>query len=63
MANKKFDNNGQVALWNATSNSGLDYFKGTLEIDGKQYNIALFTQEGVEGTNKPVLKGKVDEKK
>lgn len=63
MANKQYDNNGQVALWNATSTSGLDYFKGSVEINGKQYNIALFKQDGAEGTNKPVLKGKIDEKK
>ncbi len=62
MSNQKFDNEKRISIWEAEAQSGLQYFNGTVMIDGVDYVISLFNNES-ENPKAPVLTGRIEVKK
>lgn len=59
MADKKFDNNNTVSLWEKEAKSGNTYLSGVVYVDNIPYTITLFHNETTSPTQ-PVLKGKIE---
>ncbi len=45
MAEKKFNNEGKVSIWEKTSKAGKQYYSGTAYVGNVAYNVTLFENE------------------
>lgn len=59
MAEKKFDNNNTVALWEKVAKSGNTYLSGVVYVGNVPHRITLFTNEATSETH-PVYKGFIE---
>lgn len=45
----------KTGLWKTTSKNGKNYYKGSLEIEGKKYSVALFKNDNKTSDKSPDL--------
>ncbi len=58
---KQFDTNGAISLWKRVRKSdGQEFLSGTVELDGRMYNIILNYAES-DNPKAPVLRGRMTE--
>lgn len=49
------ENKLKTGLWETTSKNGKKYYKGSLEIEGKKYSVALFRNDNKTSEKSPDL--------
>lgn len=49
------ENKLKTGLWKTTSKNGKNYYKGSLEIEGKKYSVALFKNDNKTSEKSPDL--------
>ena len=60
MAEKKtFDNTNRVSMWNAVTSTGKDYLRGTVNVEGIEYNISLFPNDYKNTEKHPDMTGNI----
>jgi uncharacterized protein (DUF736 family) len=50
---KKYDNNLKGALWKKTSQKGVTFLSGKVQVGGEEYWISVFKKDKQEGSNHP----------
>jgi hypothetical protein len=58
----EYDNNNRAAGWLRESKTGNKYISLMLNVEGKEYTLALFKNEVEEGSKRPVYTGKITPK-
>lgn len=59
MAEKKYNNDGKVSVWEKTSKAGKLYYSGVAYIGNVAYNITLFENERTSETQ-PMFNGSIE---
>lgn len=58
----EYDNSNRAAGWLRESKTGNKYISLMLNVEGKDYTLALFKNEVEEGSKRPVYTGKITPK-
>jgi len=58
----EYDNSNRAAGWLRESKAGSKYISLMLNVEGKEYTLALFKNEVEEGSKRPVYTGKITPK-
>lgn len=58
----KFDSKNKVSVWLNKSKSGVEYYSGTVNVEGVDYKITLFKNDYKENEKQPDFKGSIEKK-
>lgn len=58
---KKYDNTNTGAVWKTTSKRGLEYLSGKVNVEGKDYQVAMFINDKKGNEKAPDYRIVIDE--